>query len=159
MRYLITSMICLAFVVTAQAQSSKNLISELSAYRFLEDGSLFDEALSAASSITPGDSIEYRLYYRNDNDTPIRNLKPQLPVPSGLSYLSGSENRKLTGVSLTNEPQFQPLPAFKAITDENGKQVRAKAMPEDYRVLQWTVAQLNPGEEIVLTVRMKVNRN
>jgi len=144
-------------VLGVYAQESQGVSSNLETFLITTDAS-GNEVAEEVSEIQPGDTIEYRLTYTNNNQDAISNLVPVLPIPNGMQYLDGSASPSLEAASIQNTGgNFRPLPLTRTITNEQGEQVTETIPAEEYRRLQWSVPTLEGGASITLTARVTVN--
>lgn len=114
------------------------------------------EELEAVSSVKPGDTVEYRLVYTNERTDRISNLKPVLPIPMGMNYLAETASPSLYAASLVYEGGFESAPLMRKITLENGDEIEELVDRSQYKQLQWLVSELDPGESVEISVRMRV---
>ena len=114
------------------------------------------EELEAVSSVKPGDTVEYRLVYTNERTDQISNLKPVLPIPMGMNYLAETASPSLYAASLVYEGGFESAPLMRRITLENGENIEELVDRSQYKQLQWLISDLDPGETVEISVRMRV---
>jgi uncharacterized repeat protein (TIGR01451 family) len=139
------------------AQQEQGVTSNLETYLITTDAS-GDEVTEEVSEIQPGDTIEYRLTYTNNNQNDITNLVPVLPIPNGMQYLDGSASPSLERASIQNTGgNFQSLPLTRTVTNSEGQQTTEPIPAEEYRRLQWSVSSLESGASVTLTARVTVN--
>ena len=111
------------------------------------------EQLVDASSVKPGDLVEYRAVYTNNTGKPVNGLVADLPIPEGLEYQPRSAK---PGASLVQaaakDAVFGPEPLMR-------KAVGNKTEPvpyADYRSLRWTLGQLPANGSTAVSARAKV---
>lgn len=110
------------------------------------------EVLKDADTVKPGDVIEYRAVYKNVSARGVRKVAANVPLPEGLEYLPGSAHPK-KGVEFSSgdgvygaEPLTRRAPGG-----------RVQNLPyNEYRQVRWSVDELAPAAEIVVSVRAKV---
>ena len=112
------------------------------------------EQLQDASSVKPGDVIEYKATYTNNTGKAVTGLVADLPLPEGLEYLPKSAK---PGASLvkaaTKDGVFAAEPLMRAGTAG----ARAEAVPYgDYRALRWTLGQLPANGVTAVSARARV---
>lgn len=125
-----------------------------------DDGSTV-ETLVVATTAAPGDVIEYKATYTNVSENALTGLVANGPIPASTTYVDKSANITEGAVFevLIPDEEWQELPAYKSVTDENGKVVRVEATSADYTALRWRISgALDPEKQIVAKYRVKVNR-
>lgn len=140
----------------ANAQPGDPVQSNLVAYKVVTNQDN-EEVLESADQVKPGDIVEYHLAYTNTLGSGITNLKPELPVPVGMTYLGNPSSQNLVGASLQDNGAISKLPLYTEKTLPNGMVVKSEVSADKFRKLQWQVAQLAAGQTITLKVRMRVN--
>jgi uncharacterized repeat protein (TIGR01451 family) len=111
------------------------------------------EQLVDASSVKPGDIVEYRATYTNNTGKPVTGLVADLPIPEGLEYQPRSAK---PGASLvqaaTKEAVFGPEPLMRKAASN-----KIEPVPyADYRSLRWTLGQLPANGSTAVSARAKV---
>ncbi len=111
------------------------------------------EQLVDASSVKPGDIVEYRAVYTNNTGKPVTGLVADLPIPEGLEYQPRSAK---PGASLvqaaTKEAVFGPEPLVRKAASN-----KIEPVPyADYRSLRWTLGQLPANGSTAVSARAKV---
>ena len=161
MRYKLTLYLCAIFALlisnTTQAQNnaSEDVSSELEIFRV--DKTDDEETLIAVDEINAGDTVEYQLTYVNNMGEAITNLKPELPIPQGMTLVPNTAAPEISGASLQAQGVIQSLPIRTEFELPNGETVVKSATPEQYKRIQWLVSQLNEGDSVLVSVRMAVN--
>lgn len=152
---LLISVIFLGCLSTfAQAQDNE-LSSDLSVYA-VTDQSAADE-IDNTTQVEVGDTLEYRLSYTNHLSDAISELKPVLPIPTGMQYLDGTAQPEIGAASLDSlGATFQEPPVRKEATSPNGESEEENADPSTYKRLQWTVESLDPEETVTFASRVRV---
>lgn len=138
----------------AQAQS-EDVSSNLEVYRItMVNG---EEVVEQVTTISPGDTLEYRLTYTNNLSNAISDLQPILPVPQGVQYLENTAIPELDEASLDAEGNtFQSLPIQREETLESGLVVEREVPAREYRRLRWSVPTLESQESVMLRARVWV---
>lgn len=110
------------------------------------------EQLLDASSVKPGDILEYRATYKNISDKPVQGVVATLPIPEGLEYLptSAKPGAKLVQAA-TKEAVYAAEPLNRVVA---GKSVPVPYA--EYRSLRWSLGQLPAGGEAAVSARAKV---
>ena len=108
----------------------------------LENGK---ETLMDAPSIKPGDVIEYRATYTNQDAKPVSGLQAILPIPEGMEYLPKTARPgpgKALSATASGAYAAEPLTHQVRV---NGR-VQVEPVPyAQYRSLKWELGQLAPG--------------
>jgi uncharacterized repeat protein (TIGR01451 family) len=124
-----------------------------------EDGAMVETLVEAATA-APGDVLQYTGTYTNMSDTPMVGLIVNGPVPSGTGYVGGSQSASVDAVFevLIEGEEWQELPAYKTITDENGAEQRVEANPSDYQQVRWRLNEaLAPEASAQTSYRVAVD--
>lgn len=114
------------------------------------------ETLVDAPSIKPGDVIEYRATYTNQDGKPVTGLQAILPIPEGMEYLPKTA-RPGPGKALaaTASGVFAPEPLTRQVR-VNGR-VQVETVPYvQYRSLKWDLGQLAPGATQTVSARAQL---
>lgn len=111
------------------------------------------ERLEEATSVKPGDVIEYRATYTNVSKQPVQGLVAKLPVPEGLEYLPKSAKPSNATLQMAGrDGQFGVEPLQRKAADGS-----VQTLPyTEYRTMRWSVGQLNAGASVVVSARAKV---
>lgn len=112
--------------------------------------------LTETSSVKPGDVVEYRLVYQNNQDETIRQLRPTLPIPEGMVMIPNTAIPTLYGAALSLGGSIETLPIKSKRTLPNGLVVETEAKPTEFRQIQWLIAEIAPGDSAAFTVQVKV---
>jgi hypothetical protein len=126
-------------VATSQPSASP-IQTQFKAFKviFLSGGK---EELEPASSVSPGDVVEYVAVHRNVSGKRLLNTDFAIPIPHGMSLWQG-------GVQPTSGKLI-------ANTKESGTEKSASSQ-ERARVV-WRVDQLNPGQSIEVKLRVSID--
>lgn len=139
---------------TPLAAQNNELVSDLKAFKvLLVDG---EEELIEATSVKPGDIIEYQLTYTNQTGGGITNLRPVLPIPQGMMFIEETANPSIHAVSISEDQLFRKPPLFKEVTLPNGSKSQIKISAKEYRYLQWLQEEMDSNEQVMFTARLKV---
>lgn len=110
------------------------------------------EQLQDASSVKPGDVLEYTATYTNNTGKAVTGLVANLPIPEGLEYVEKSAKPGATRVTAAVKGGvFAPEPLM--------HKVGAKTEPvpyADYRALRWTLGQLPANGVTAVSARARV---
>ena len=143
----------LGSTASLQAREKKDLDIVLSARKVvLADGGR--ETLVEADA-APGDVVEYRAIFINGGNQPLRHLEPTLPIPDGMAYIPATALPAPRLASLDGK-NFEPVPLILDRKIERGVELLIEVPPSSYRALRWQVAELAPGETIIVTARARV---
>lgn len=110
------------------------------------------EQLVDATSVKPGDVIEYRAVYTNHTVGPIAGVIATLPIPDGLEYVPKSAK---PGGALVKAATKEGVYGLEPLTQKVNDKTELVAYP-DYRVLRWTLGQLPAGGVSVVSLRATV---
>ena len=111
------------------------------------------EQLLDASSVKPGDVIEYRVTYTNNTGKAVTGLMADLPIPEGLEYVPRSAKPGADLVkAAVKDGEYAAEPLMR-----KGKANKAEPVPyAEYRALRWTLGQLPAGGVAAVSARAKV---
>lgn len=150
----------------AQAGS---VTAELSAWRVVAPavaapGKTAEESFERADTARPGDLIEYRARYRNDGPTAVRSLAPIVPIPAGMVYVPATARPRSVfattgesgGESGGAAASFSSVPLRRKVRQADGSEVLRDVAPVEYRALRWMIGTLQPGQEVVVSLRARV---
>jgi uncharacterized repeat protein (TIGR01451 family) len=114
------------------------------------------ESLVDAPSIKPGDVIEYRATYTNQDGKPVTGLQAILPIPEGMEYLPKTA-RPGPGKALaaTASGAFAPEPLTRQVRVNGRAQVEPVPYVQ-YRSLKWDLGQLAPGATQTVSARAQL---
>lgn len=115
-----------------------DLASSIQLVRLSEQG----EELSPATSVVPGDLLEFTVVYRNQTDETVTDFVVVAPLSANV-VLAGEDAAELD-VSVDGGRTWGPLSAAR-VADEAGTE-RAAAV-EDITHLRWTIASIAPGAD------------
>lgn len=114
------------------------------------------ESLVDASSIKPGDVIEYRATYTNQDGKPVTGLQAILPIPEGMEYLPKTA-RPGPGKALaaTARGAYAPEPLTRQLRVNGSVQIEPVPYVQ-YRSLKWDLGQLAPGATQTVSARAQL---
>lgn len=107
-----------------------------------------------ADKAIPGDIILYTAIYKNTGKGIIRDLEPNLPIPTGTEFVPDSAKPKPAMASLDGK-KFEQIP-IKRKTVVNGKEIEQEVPQTQYKALRWKVDTLDAGKEFKVEARVKV---
>ncbi len=118
----------------ARSKPASPIQTQFKAFKvyFLANG---QEELEVASSVSPGDVVEYVAVHRNASQQRLLNVDFAIPIPWGTTLW---------------ERSVQP---------SSGKLVQAAkdATPQDRARVVWRVARLDPGQSVDLKLRVSID--
>jgi uncharacterized repeat protein (TIGR01451 family) len=111
------------------------------------------EQLLDASSVKPGDVLEYRVTYTNNSGKAVTGLVADLPIPEGLEYVPRSAKPGADLVkAAVKDGEYSAEPLMR-----KGKANKPEPVPyAEYRALRWTLGQLPAGGVAAVSARAKV---
>jgi uncharacterized repeat protein (TIGR01451 family) len=149
---------CLAAVVlvwtpVATAQSAV-VSSALKALKVEQMGS--KTLVSPAETAKPGDIVEYRAVYANKGNGPAKQLFATVPIPANTTLLADSADPDKAQGTLDGV-NFSVLPLMRAVKLADGS-VKSEPVPlSEYRALRWSVGNLDAGQQIGVSLRVRIN--
>ena len=113
-----------------------------------------NERFVSAEKAAPGDIILYTATYRNTGKGVIRELEPNLPIPTGTEFIPDSAKPKPAMATLDGK-KFEPVPIKRKVVID-GKEVEQEVPQTQYKALRWKVDTLEAGKEFKVEARVKV---
>lgn len=113
-----------------------------------------EERFVSAEKAVPGDVILYTATYRNVGKGTIRELEPNLPIPTGTEFIPDSAKPKPALASIDGK-KFEPVPIKRKVVVD-GKEVEQEVPQTQYKALRWKVDTLEAGKEFKVEARVKV---
>jgi uncharacterized repeat protein (TIGR01451 family) len=137
----------------AHAQQKGPLESTLEQQKVVRaaDGS---ESRAAASSVRPGDVIEYVATYRNTGRAPITDVAATMPIPPNTEFVAGSA-RPASGKASVDGTTYAPIPLVRKVM-RDGKAIEEPVPTREYRYLRWSAPSLGANETARFTARVRV---
>lgn len=110
------------------------------------------EQLVEASTVKPGDVLQYTATYTNNTSRAVTGLVADLPIPEGLEYLPKTARPGAALVKVAaKDGVFAAEPLMRKV---GGK---SEPVPYgEYRTLRWTLGQLPARGETAVSARAKV---
>lgn len=146
-------LLSLALAGAAGVQARADVVSELVAFKVVASGS--KESFQAATSVKPGELLEYRLDYRNKGDEAARGLEVTLPIPDTLEYVANTAQPAAVRASVDGQ-NFQPVPLKRRVRQADGKEIEQLVPVSEYRYLRWNPADLPAGQAAKYSARARV---
>lgn len=149
-----TCVAMLMLVTAALAQSATEPLKAVMAAQkiVLHDGV---ETKQPATSVKPGDLVEYTVEYRNESSHALRNVQGMLPIPNAMVYVSGSANPK-GALASTDGKNFAPMPLKKKEKQANGSEMDVPVPLKAYRALRWDLGEIAPNSSKTVRARVQV---
>lgn len=152
-------LIPLLLLVAVIAQADGPLASEMKTFLVTHGGN-GDEVLEPTDQASPGDTVEYRLIYKNTSSQPLSGLVITGPIPANTAYVENSNRTPVEArfvVSVDNGTSFQSEPVKRVRTDANGERQEAVVPPGQYTHVRWHPAgAIEPGEKEIFRYRVTV---
>ena len=132
--------VCVAAALSASAYAAEPVTNTLSVARVVgrADGS---EQLEAANAAKPGDLLEYTAQFRNGGTSVARGLEATLPIPVGVTLVSGSIHPAGARASVDGT-SYAPLPLTRQVRHPDGSVTTERVPLAEYRYLRWAPADL-----------------
>ncbi|MBI1385768.1 MAG: DUF11 domain-containing protein [Rhizobiales bacterium] len=161
---LVAGLSALFIVLAVQAHATTSVAdspveSSLEAF-LVEVSSEGTEQFGPARNVDPGDVIEYRIAHHNTSAGSLSGFIVAGPIPAGTTFVAGSATGAPGDVFevLVDGEDWQALPAFKTVRNEDGTERRVEALPEDYRSIRWRLAEpLAEGASTANAYRVQVS--
>ncbi len=125
-----------------------------------QQGGVRTTRLVPATSVAPGDVVEYVLAYRNEGDAPATDANIDDAIPKGTTYVANSAAGEGAEVGFSSDGGKTFAPAVKLTYEyrlPSGAVERRVATPAEYTHVRWTVKQVPPGATGKVSFRVKVN--
>lgn len=138
----------------------QDLESSMTAYRVLIDKK-GNEKFQKTDSAAPGETIEYRIFYKNKGKTTVEKLTVNGPVPANTYYVGGSDRGSDSYnllVTIDNGKTWEPEPVKRMKKMSDGTKKEVIIPPDQYTHIRWiTKKPLGPKEkqEFVYRVILK----
>lgn len=153
-QWIYRAMLAVAIAVgVAHAQQKGPLESTLEQHKIAKaaDGR---ESLVAATSVRPGDVIEYAATYRNTGRAPITGVQATVPIPPNTEYVAGSANPQDAKASVDGV-NYAAMPLKRKVV-RDGKTVDELVPTREYRYLRWSAPQVAGEKSLTFTARVRV---
>lgn len=119
-----------------------------------------EERFTEASSARPGQTVEYRVFATNTDETtlPASLVTVVGPIPEGTEFVPGSatpsSERILTEFSADGGESFDEPPLLSGSSDDDD---RSTVPPEEYDAVRWTLLEpMEPDQEEAFFYRVVV---
>ena len=112
------------------------------------------ESLVPATSVRPGDVIEYVATYRNTGRAPITGVEATVPIPANTEYMPGSAEPRDAKASVDGRT-YSAMPLKRQVV-RDGKTVEETVPAREYRYLRWSAPQLAGEKSVRFSARVRV---
>jgi len=115
--------------------------------------------LKETESTGPGDTLVYRILYRNEGTAPAHDTQLVDPIPAGTLLIPGSWDTKGGEFSVSTDggKTFESYPARRAAKQADGTTRLQEVELSAYTHVRWTAKEpLPPGAERMTTFKVKV---
>jgi len=137
---------------TAQATATESAVEALLTQRKVVRSPEGIEKYEDASTVKPGDVIEYQVVYTNRGAKAVSGLVADLPIPEGLAYQPKSAKPGQSRVKVaTKDGVFSAEPLSRNVAGKSENIPYA-----DYRSLRWSLGQLPAHGVTTVTARAQV---
>ncbi len=146
-------LICLLASAWGIARAAEPVTNTLAVHRITKqsDG---HEVSEAASSVRPGDLLEYSAEFHNAGDKAANALVATLPIPVGTEFVPGSTKPAAVLASLDGNT-FAEMPLKRTVKGVDGTLHEELVPPSEYRFVRW--APMDLAGHGALTVSARVN--
>ncbi len=155
--------LALAGIAAAQQASSplKLVLSQFLVQTITKDGKTQEALVTSPKETTPGNVLEQQLQVSNTGSAALTNVRLQLPVPKGTTYMSqtGAPQGATTEFSFDGGKTYGVPPLKRTVTKvENGKSVTKEVTvsPTEYTNVRWTLPTFGGAQALKLNLRVKV---
>lgn len=152
-------LIPLLLLAAMAAHADGPLTSEMKTF-LVKHGDSGHDVLKATRQAAPGDTIEYRLIYKNTSEHPLSGLVITGPVPANTIYLKKSAHTQVASsfvVSVDNGSHFQAEPVKEIRKGADGKKQQTTVPPSQYTHVRWRPkGAIKPGQVETFRYRVKV---
>jgi uncharacterized repeat protein (TIGR01451 family) len=145
--------LALLFICTGTFAASPVVDARLSVALIQFNGQF--ETSSPASTVKPGDVLEYSARYGNRGDAAADALTPTMPIPVGTEYVPAGTSPKPTHASL-DAITYAPIPLHRKERGADGQMHDVEVPLSEYRAVKWSVGTLAPGSEVIVRARVRV---
>lgn len=118
------------------------------------------EVLKPTANAAPGDTIEYRLIYKNTSEQALSGLVITGPVPDNTAYVEKSNHTKVAAsfvVSADNGAHFQAEPVKRIEKNADGTKKEVVVPPGQYTHVRWQPkTAIQPGQVETFSYRVTV---
>lgn len=113
------------------------------------------EALAPATTIKPGEVIEYQARYSNQGTEDVRNLQGTIPIPIGLELVPDSVS-PVAATASTDGKVFAAMPLKRLEKATDGTQKWVPVPFSQYRFVRWSLPSLAGGQSATVSARARI---
>ena len=128
-RRALAALALLPWLPAARGAAPSPIASQMVARKVVQ-GADGKESLEDAANVSVGDTVQYSVRYRNVSKCRLLKIDFGIPIPPGTSYVEGSAS------------------------PEGAKRIKQAKKPDQ---MQWRVEKLDPDEEVMLSLRVKID--
>ncbi|KJG06470.1 hypothetical protein UB33_09505 [Photobacterium angustum] len=140
------------------ASANQPLTSQMNAY-LIEVDKNGKELLKPADEVSPKDTVEYQLVYKNHSDQSLSGLVITGPIPENTQYVGNTGKTIIESkflVSIDGGSTFETEPVKREIM-KDGKKVEVIIPPEKYTDVRWIPeGPIKASEQQIYTYRIEV---
>jgi len=152
---LATGVSLLSFLaVNGVAAAGGEIVSTLKAFKVTQKDGV--EQLDSAETIKPGETLEYRVVYRNVGSKAARDVLATLPIPRQLQFVASSA-KPANVMASTDGKIFATPPLRRRVKTTEGTKVVTVPVAE-YRYLRWNIGVMAPGATVAVAARATLTR-
>ena len=116
--------------------------------------------LVPATSVSPGDVLEYVLVYSNNGDEAATSAVVEDPIPKGTTFVANSAEGEGAEITFSNDNGKTWAQAVKLTYEvklPSGAVERRVATPSEYTNIRWTLSKVPAGASGKVSFRVRVN--
>ncbi len=115
------------------------------------------ETFIDVAAVKPGDLIEYRATYKNNDKSAVKGMVATIPIPIGTDFIPKSIRPENSAAEATTKTGiYAAIPLMHPVRQSDGK-IRSEPVPAtDYRAIRWNLGQLAAGASTTVIVRVQV---
>ena len=116
--------------------------------------------LVPATSVSPGDVLEYVLVYSNNGDEAATSAVVEDPIPKGTTFVANSAEGEGAEITFSNDNGKTWAQAVKLtyqVKLPGGAVERRVATPSEYTNIRWTLSKVPAGASGKVSFRVRVN--
>jgi uncharacterized repeat protein (TIGR01451 family) len=114
------------------------------------------DELEPGDAIRPGDTLEYRVVYRNNGARAVKDVQATLPIPAQLEFVPASARPAVMQAS-TDGRVFATPPLRRRVNTPSGVKIVTVPVSE-YRYLRWNIGVLPAGSSVSVAARATLPR-
>lgn len=129
------------------------VVPEMKAFKVVSEQG--GESLAAASTVKPGEVIEYQVKYANRGAKAVKKLQATLPIPANLEFVSGTAKPAGAEASVDGK-NFAAMPLKQQVKAADGSTKTVLVPTSEYRFLRWSVDGIEPGKSAQVSARARL---